>query len=92
MESWRDSMADYFGIVGLVLISVGWLAELVQVIRKKSAQVPLSFALLYGAGSLLLVVHSIELNDIVFIVLNALATLIAVVNIDCYCPKMILIT
>ena len=73
-------MADYFGIAGLALISVGWLIELWDVAKKKKAQVPLSFALLYGAGSLLLTWHSFLLGDTVFIILNAFATLIAIVN------------
>ncbi len=74
-------MADYIGIAGLALISLGWLIELLGVMRKKKAQVPLSFSLLYGAGSLLLTLHSLELGDAVFIALNAFATLIALVNI-----------
>ena len=74
-------MADYIGIAGLALILCGWVAELWRVFRKKQAQVPLSFALLYGAGSALLTLYSIGLGDIVFIALNAGATLIAAANI-----------
>ena len=73
-------MADFYGIIGLALISVGWLIELWDVAKKKKAQVPLSFALLYGAGSLLLTLHSVDTGDIVFIVLNAAATLVAMAN------------
>ena len=74
-------MADWYGLIGLLLISIGWLFELAEVLKKRQSQVPLSFAILYGAGSLLLTLHSLELNDIVFIVLNAFATLIAIANI-----------
>ena len=74
-------MADYIGVTGLALILVGWIIELLEVMRKKKTQVPLSFALLYGAGSALLTWHSIGLSDLVFIVLNAAATLIAIMNI-----------
>ncbi|MFA5106166.1 MAG: lipid-A-disaccharide synthase N-terminal domain-containing protein [Candidatus Micrarchaeia archaeon] len=74
-------MADYFGIIGLLLILAGWIYELFQAIKNKKSQVPLSFAILYGLGSLLLTLHSIELNDAVFIVLNAAATIIALSNI-----------
>ena len=74
-------MADYFGIAGLLLILIGWAVELWNVVKKKKAQVPLSFALLYGAGSALLTLHSLELGDMVFVTLNASATLIALVNI-----------
>lgn len=74
-------MADYFGIAGLLLILVGWVVELWNVVKRKKAQVPLSFALLYGAGSALLTLHSMALGDAVFVALNASATLIALVNI-----------
>jgi len=71
---------DYIGIVGLLLILAGWVYEFWQTLKSGKAGVPLSFALLYGAGSFLLTLHSIALGDIVFIILNAAATLIAVAN------------
>ena len=73
-------MADYIGIVGLLLILAGWVWEFCQTLKSKKAGVPLPFALLYGAGSMLLTLHSIELGDIVFIILNAAATLVALAN------------
>ena len=71
---------DYIGVVGLLLILAGWVWEFIQSLKSNKAGVPLSFALLYGAGSLLLTLHSIALGDIVFILLNAAATLIAAAN------------
>ena len=68
---------DYIGIAGLLLILAGWAWEFWQTLKSDKAGVPLSFALLYGAGSLLLTLHSMELGDTVFIILNAAATLIA---------------
>ena len=64
---------DYIGIVGLLLILAGWVWEFLQSMKSNKAGVPLSFALLYGAGSLMLTLHSIALGDIVFIILNAAA-------------------
>jgi lipid-A-disaccharide synthase-like uncharacterized protein len=72
---------DYFGLFGLVIILAGWLFELAETISKRKTQVPMSFAVLYGAGSLLLTVHSALLGDMVFLILNAFATLIALMNI-----------
>ena len=71
---------DYIGILGLALILAGWAWEFRQTLKSNKAGVPLSFALLYGAGSMLLTLHSIELGDIVFIILNAAATLLAMAN------------
>ncbi|MCX6772903.1 MAG: lipid-A-disaccharide synthase N-terminal domain-containing protein [Candidatus Micrarchaeota archaeon] len=74
-------MADFYGIAGAALILFGWAVELLQIIRRKKSQVPLSFALLSGAGSALLTWHAIVLNDMAFIVLNACATFAALINI-----------
>ncbi len=73
-------MADYIGVIGLCLILAGWVWEFYQTLKNRKAGVPLSFALLYGAGSMLLTIYSIQLGDLVFIILNAAATLIAVAN------------
>lgn len=74
-------MSEIFGIAGLLLILAGWAVELLAAIRNGKPQVPLSFAILYAAGSLLLTWHSVEIGDAVFIALNAAATLVAAVNI-----------
>ena len=74
-------MADIFGITGLFLISAGWLVELWGIFKRKKSQVPFNFALLYGAGSAFLTLHSLILSDNVFIVLNGFATIIALLNI-----------
>lgn len=74
-------MADFFGIAGLALILIGWLWELVRLVRKRKATVPLTFALLYCAGSILLAWHSILIDDVVFVALNSFAALVALVNI-----------
>jgi len=71
---------DYIGIAGLALILVGWIYEFWQALKSGKAGVPLHFALLYGAGSFLLTLHSMQLGDTVFIILNGAATLIAAAN------------
>jgi lipid-A-disaccharide synthase-like uncharacterized protein len=67
-------------MVGLLLILAGWIYEFWQTLKSRRAGVPLSFALLYGAGSLLLTLHSMQLGDTVFIILNGAATMIAAAN------------
>ncbi|MFA6213822.1 MAG: hypothetical protein WC717_00915 [Candidatus Micrarchaeia archaeon] len=73
-------MADYISVLGLLFILAGWAWEFRQALRSRQARVPLQFALLYGAGSFLLTLHSIDIGDAVFIVLNAAATLVALAN------------
>ncbi len=74
-------MSDIYGLVGLVLILIGWVYELAKALKAGKPHIPLGFSLLYGAGSLLLFVHSWLLNDLVFMILNAGATIIPVINI-----------
>ncbi len=74
-------MADIYGLLGLILILIGWIYETVSAIKSGKTSLPLAFAVLYGAGSLLLTIHSWLLSDFVFIILNAAATIIAVINI-----------
>jgi lipid-A-disaccharide synthase-like uncharacterized protein len=74
-------MADIYGIVGLLFITAGWLVELWDIFKSKRNAIPLNFAVLYGAGSALLTMHSVLLGDRIFIMLNGFATLIALVNI-----------
>ena len=62
------------GLAGMILILAGWVISF-----KTIPDIKLS--LLYGIGSFLLTIHAYILGDIVFIVLNALATIISVVNV-----------
>lgn len=77
-------MADFYGVAGVALIFIGWSVELVRTLQKRQAQVPLAFAVLYGIGSVLLIIHSIILDDVPFMLLNSAAALIALVNIWFY--------
>lgn len=75
-------MSDIYGLIGLILILAGWVYETFLVLRKIKMPLPLGFAALYGIGSLLLAIHSWMLNDLVFLILNIAATLIAIINIS----------
>jgi lipid-A-disaccharide synthase-like uncharacterized protein len=73
-------VADFIGVAGLALILAGWSWEFFGVLKSRKAGIPFPFAMLYGAGSLMLTAYSIAIGDMVFVVLNAAATLIAVAN------------
>ncbi len=74
-------MSDIYGLIGILLILGGWAYETLIALKAGKTSIPLAFSILYGAGSLLLFVHSLLLNDLVFMVLNVFATLIPLVNI-----------
>jgi lipid-A-disaccharide synthase-like uncharacterized protein len=64
---------NYLGILGLVLIVLGWIPGTLEIIRTRKNNLNLKFNLLYTFGSLSLTVYAIYLQDIIFIVLNAFA-------------------
>jgi lipid-A-disaccharide synthase-like uncharacterized protein len=70
-----------FGMIGLLAILAGWIYETSVALRTKRSPMPAPFALLYGFGSLMLSIYSWTLDDVVFVVLNVAATLIALINL-----------
>ena len=58
----------------MLLIMAAWIASFGSVPDPR-------LSALYGAGSLLLTLHSLALGDPVFTTLNAMATAIAIVNL-----------
>jgi len=69
------------GIIGLGLLAVGWMYEAVQIIKEKKSRLGLKFSILYTTGSLLLVVYSIQVKDVIFTILNGLVTAISLVSL-----------
>ena len=74
-------MDEVAGIFGLALLSLSWFSELYSTIRSGYAKVPFEFAVLYFMSSLLLAYHAYSLNDTIFIILNLITTVIAMINI-----------
>jgi len=62
-----------WGVIGLLLIGAGWIPEIIETIRAKHSNLNVYFASLYTLGSLALTIYSINLNDRVFVILNAFA-------------------
>ena len=63
------------GIIGLSLLAIGWLTESIKMVKEKKSNIDLKFGALYVIGSLLLVIYSYQLKDVVFMVLNSLVML-----------------
>jgi len=64
---------NYLGILGLILIAIGWVPQTIQTIKQKKNHLNLKFNLLYTFGSLSLVVYAIYISDKIFILLNGIA-------------------
>lgn len=63
---------EIIGIIGLVLIVIAWIPELMELIRKKKRELNIEFIIIYLLGSAALVIYSIQINSIIFGVLNGL--------------------
>ncbi|MFC1752766.1 hypothetical protein ACFL96_05155 [Thermoproteota archaeon] len=68
------------GVIGLLMLAFGWIAEARRVMREKKSQLGFEFAYLYIVGSLCLVIYSLQLNDIVFVVLNLLVVVTCAIS------------
>ena len=69
------------GIIGLVLIATAWIPQIIKTIKEKESHVSIIFPILYSTGSIALVIHSIIINDLVFIVLNSVAGFMGLIGL-----------
>ena len=69
------------GIVGLTLLAIGWLYEIAKIIKEKRSRLDLKFAILYTIGSACLVAYSIQIGNIIFIVLNSVVLILSLTSL-----------
>ena len=71
----------WLGIIGLILIGIGWTQQIIQIIKEKKSNLNFGFALLYVIGSLSLVLYSLQINDLIFALLNCFALLMGEIGL-----------
>ncbi len=81
MQLGDDMISDPYGLIGILLILVAWLPETVKNLRARKVATRFEFLMLYTAGSFLLTLHAYLLGDLIFIILNLLATFLSGANI-----------
>lgn len=69
------------GIIGMLLIVIAWIPQTAENIKRKKTDLNPKFIILYLAGSLALLTYSIMIYDLVFIILNAAASIQALINL-----------
>ncbi len=74
-------MFEPIGLLGLIFLLIAWIPETVRNLRERRVKTRIEFLILYMLGSLLLTIHAIILFDIVFIILNLLATFLSGLNL-----------
>jgi len=74
-------MMEWVGYGGLLALALCWIPQTVETIRRGRCDINLPFLVLSGSGSFLLMVYAMGRGDLVFILLNALTTLGALLNL-----------
>jgi len=74
-------MFEPIGLLGLIFLLIAWIPETIRNLRERRVKTRTEFLILYMLGSLLLTIHAIILFDIVFIILNLLATFLSGLNL-----------
>ncbi len=69
------------GIIGLVLLAVGWFPETIKIIKDKKSTIDWRFGMLYVSGSLLLAVHAIQIKDTIFLILNLFVMVMSAISL-----------
>lgn len=74
-------MSVWIGIIGMILIVAGWIPQTVENIRRRKTDLNLKFILLYFLGSVALLAYSVIIKDLVFLILNGVASGQALINL-----------
>jgi uncharacterized protein with PQ loop repeat len=69
------------GIIGLVLIAIAWIPQIAKMIREKKSSVSIIFPVLYSLGSIALAIHSFIIDDLIFIILNSIASVMGLLGL-----------
>ncbi|MBI4155173.1 hypothetical protein HY498_03765 [Candidatus Woesearchaeota archaeon] len=69
-----------YGIIGLILLAIGWVFEVIELIKNKKSRIDVKFGFLYVVGSLFLLYHAISINDLVFMILNGAVALLSLIS------------
>lgn len=72
---------DWVGWIGLAMLMVAWIPQTWDTIRAGRTHMNAIFLLLYTVSSLLLLVHSIIIKDLIFSILNAVLMVGGAINL-----------
>ena len=75
-----ETLKEYLGWVGFVLVLLCWIPQTVRCLRKEEIRLSKAFLALTAFGSVTLFLHAFFKKDMPFVVLNAYAALNASTN------------
>ena len=70
-------MIPTIGIIGLALLALAWIPQTISIIKKEKSNIDYKFGVLYVIGSLTLIIYSINIKDIIFLLLNSFVALMS---------------
>ena len=70
-----------FGLIGAMLVILGWIPEYISLLRNPKAKLSFKFALIYFIGSFFLFLHALQINDSVFVAINFLAMMFSLLSL-----------
>ncbi|HIH21024.1 TPA: hypothetical protein HA244_07195 [Candidatus Micrarchaeota archaeon] len=71
------ALEEIIGLMGTILIVIGWGFEIRQIIRRNHSPLDLNFGIMYLAGSIMLMAYALAINAPIFAFLNFLAAAMA---------------
>ena len=71
----------YLGLMGLVLLAIGWIPEVLAIIREKKSRINTKFGTLYVLGSLFLFMYSLQIKDYIFMILNFFVMIMSAISL-----------
>ena len=74
-------LAGLTGVLGALLIAIGWGFEAREIIKRKRSLLEWHFDALYCVGSALLIAYSLAINNLVFAFLNSVAFVLACIGL-----------
>jgi lipid-A-disaccharide synthase-like uncharacterized protein len=68
-----------FGIIGLILLAIGWTYEIVKIIKEKKSRIDLKFEIFYTLGTIFLIIYAVQIKDPIFIILKSIILLLSII-------------
>ena len=72
---------EYISYIGLIVLTISWLPQSVETIKRGRSEINTYFLVLVAMGSTCLWTYAISIGNMVFSILNFLSTIGALLNL-----------
>jgi len=70
-------MVFIMGLIGAILVALSWIPQTFAIIKKEKINIDIKFGVMYIIGGILLIIYSIQIKDIIFLILNLLVVIMS---------------